>query len=157
MKLKLAGIAIITGLLLSGPVVADETSSVAKSETAKAKEAKSKSHKAKHKAAAVAAGAAAGTTAVAAKPAEAKVDMVAGQALAQRSACMTCHAVDKKVVGPAYKDVAAKYKGDKTAEAKLIEKVKKGGGGVWGTIPMPPNSQVKDDDIKTLVKWVLAH
>ena len=155
MKLKLAGIAIITGLLLSGPVMADETSSVAKSETAKAKDAKKKSHKAKHKAAAVAAGAAAG--AAAAKPAEAKVDMVAGQALAQRSACMTCHAVDKKVVGPAYKDVAAKYKGDKTAEAKLIEKVKKGGSGVWGTIPMPPNSQVKDDDIKTLVKWVLAH
>lgn len=155
MKLKLAGIAIITGLLLSGPVMADETSSVAKSETAKAKDAKKKSHKAKHKAAAVAAGAAAG--AAAAKPAEAKVDMLAGQALAQRSACMTCHAVDKKVVGPAYKDVAAKYKGDKTAEAKLIEKVKKGGSGVWGTIPMPPNAQIKDDDIKTLVKWVLAH
>ena len=155
MKLKLAGIAIITGLLLSGPVMADETSSVAKSETAKAKDAKKKSHKAKHKAAAVAAGAAAG--AAAAKPAEAKVDMVAGQALAQRSACMTCHGVDKKIVGPAFKDVAAKYKGDKTAEAKLIEKVKKGGSGVWGTIPMPPNSQIKDDDLKTLVKWVLAH
>ena len=155
MKLKLAGIAIITGLLLSGPVMADETSSVAKSETAKAKDAKKKSHKAKHTAAAVAAGAAAG--AAAAKPAEAKVDMVAGQALAQRSACMTCHAVDKKVVGPAYKEVAAKYKGDKTAEAKLIEKVKKGGSGVWGPVPMPPNGQAKDEDIKTLVKWVLAH
>ena len=155
MKLKLAGIAIITGLLLSGPVMADETSSVAKSETAKAKDAKKKSHKAKHTAAAVAAGAAAG--AAAAKPAEAKVDMVAGQALAQRSACMTCHGVDKKIVGPAFKDVAAKYKGDKTAEAKLIEKVKKGGSGAWGTIPMPPNSQIKDDDLKTLVKWALAH
>lgn len=77
--------------------------------------------------------------------------------LAKKSACLACHTVDKKLVGPAYKDVAKKYKGDKTAEAKLIEKVKKGGSGVWGPIPMPPNSpQVKDDDIKTLVKWVLA-
>ena len=76
--------------------------------------------------------------------------------LAQKNACMACHAVDKKVVGPAYKEVAAKYKGDKTAEAKLIEKVKKGGSGVWGQVPMPPNSTVKDEDIKTLVKWVLA-
>ena len=63
----------------------------------------------------------------------------------------------RSFVGPAYKDVAAKYKGDKTAEAKLIEKVKKGGSGVWGPMPMPPNGQVKDEDIKTLVKWVLAH
>jgi cytochrome c len=77
--------------------------------------------------------------------------------LAKKSACLACHTVDKKLVGPAYKDVAKKYKGDKTAEAKLIEKVKKGGSGVWGPIPMPANSpQVKDDDIKTLVKWVLA-
>jgi cytochrome c len=76
--------------------------------------------------------------------------------LAQKNNCMNCHAVDKKVVGPAYKDVAAKYKGDKTAEAKLIQKVKKGGSGVWGQVPMPPNSTVKDDDIKTLVKWVLS-
>ena len=155
MKLKPASVAVIAGLLLSAPVVADETVSVAKSEAAKASEAKKKASKAKHKAAAVAAGAAAG--AAAAQPAEGKVDMVAGQALAQRSACMTCHGVDKKIVGPAFKDVAAKYKGDKTAQAKLVEKVKKGGSGVWGTIPMPPNSQVKDDDLKTLVKWVLAH
>ena len=85
------------------------------------------------------------------------VDAAAGQALAQKSACLACHSVDKKLVGPAYKDVAKKYKGDKTAEAKLIEKVKKGGTGVWGQIPMPANSpQVKDDDIKTLVKWILA-
>jgi cytochrome c len=78
-------------------------------------------------------------------------------ALATKSACTACHAVDKKLVGPAYKDVAAKYRGDKGAEAKLIEKVKKGGTGVWGQIPMPPNSPtVKDEDIKTLVKWVLS-
>jgi cytochrome c len=76
--------------------------------------------------------------------------------LAQKSACLACHAVDKKLVGPAYKDVAAKYKDDKGAEAKLIEKVKKGGSGVWGSIPMPPNSAVKDEDIKTLVHWVLS-
>ena len=85
-----------------------------------------------------------------------KVDMAAGQALATKSACMSCHGIDKKIVGPAYKDVAAKYKGDKKAEAKLVEKVTKGGAGVWGQIPMPPNPQVKPEDIKTLVKWVLA-
>jgi cytochrome c len=76
--------------------------------------------------------------------------------LATKSQCMACHAVDKKVVGPSYKEVAAKYKGDKTAEAKLFEKVKKGGSGVWGPVPMPPNTAVKDEDIKTLVKWVLS-
>ncbi len=76
--------------------------------------------------------------------------------LAQKSNCMSCHAVDKKLVGPGYKEVAAKYKGDKTAEAKLVEKVKKGGAGVWGPIPMPANAQVSDADVKTLVKWVLA-
>lgn len=81
---------------------------------------------------------------------------VDAQALAQKSACLACHSVDKKLVGPAYKDVAKKYKGDKTAEAKLIEKVKKGGSGVWGPVPMPPNATVKDEDIKTLVKWILA-
>ncbi len=81
----------------------------------------------------------------------------ADQALAQKSGCMACHSVDKKVLGPAYKDVAAKYKGQKDAEAKLVDKVKKGGSGTWGPIPMPANSpQVKDEDIKTIVKWVLA-
>ena len=90
--------------------------------------------------------------------------LVAGQAnagdakeLAQKSGCLACHSVDKKVLGPAYKDVAAKYKGDKTAEAKLIAKVKAGGSGVWGPMPMPANSpQVKDADIKTIVEWVLS-
>jgi cytochrome c len=80
----------------------------------------------------------------------------AAEALAQKSGCLACHSVSQKVLGPAYKDVAAKYKGDKTAEAKLVEKVKKGGSGVWGPIPMPANSpQVKDADIKTIVAWVL--
>ena len=81
---------------------------------------------------------------------------MANLALAQKSNCLSCHAVDHKVVGPAYKDVAKKYAGDKGAEAKLIAKVKAGGSGVWGPIPMPPNSQVSDADIKTLVKWVLS-
>ena len=79
-----------------------------------------------------------------------------GLALAQKNSCLACHQVDKKVVGPAYKDVAAKYKGDKTAEAKLVKKVKEGGKGVWGEIPMPPNAQVSDADIKTIVHWILS-
>jgi len=84
-------------------------------------------------------------------------DAKAAEALAQKSGCLACHSIDKKVLGPAYKDVAAKYKGDKTAEAKMIEKVKKGGSGTWGPMPMPANSpQVKDEDIKTIVQWVLS-
>ena len=89
--------------------------------------------------------------------ANALADAKAGETLAKKDGCFTCHAVDNKVVGPAYKEVAAKYKGDKSVEAKLIEKVKKGGSGVWGQIPMPPNSpQVKDEDIKTIVQWILS-
>lgn len=85
------------------------------------------------------------------------VDAAAAQALAQKSGCLACHSVEKKILGPAYKDVAAKYKGDKTAEAKLVAKVKAGGSGVWGPMPMPANSpQVKDADIKTVVEWVLS-
>lgn len=80
----------------------------------------------------------------------------ANEALATKSGCTACHKVDAKLVGPAYKDVAAKYKGDKKAEAMLIDKVKKGGMGVWGPVPMPPNAGLKDEDVKTLVKWVLA-
>jgi cytochrome c len=75
--------------------------------------------------------------------------------LAKKSNCLACHMVDKKLVGPAYRDVAAKYKGQ-DVEAKLVAKVKAGGVGVWGNIPMPANTAVKEDDIKTLVKWVLA-
>ncbi|MCL4184652.1 MAG: c-type cytochrome [Burkholderiaceae bacterium] len=76
--------------------------------------------------------------------------------LAKKYNCIACHSVDKKMVGPAYKDVAAKYKGDASAAAKLVEKVKKGGSGVWGPVPMPPNAAVPDADVKTLVDWVLA-
>ena len=79
-----------------------------------------------------------------------------GKALLQKSGCTACHAEDKKLVGPAYKDVAAKYKGDAGAAAKLAEKVKKGGQGVWGQVPMPPNTAVSDADIKTLVAYILS-
>lgn len=80
----------------------------------------------------------------------------ASEELAKKHNCLVCHQVDKKVVGPSYKDVAAKYANDKAAEAKLSEKVKKGGVGVWGQVPMPPNATVPDADIKALVKWVLS-
>ncbi len=80
----------------------------------------------------------------------------ASEELAKKYMCLTCHTVDKKLVGPSYHDVAAKYKGDKGAEAKLVDKVKKGGVGVWGQIPMPPNDKVPDADLKALVKWVLT-
>ena len=80
----------------------------------------------------------------------------ANEKLAQANNCMTCHAVDKKVIGPSFKDVAAKYKGDKGAEAKLVQKVKAGGKGVWGEVVMPPNPQLKDEDAKALVSWVMS-
>ncbi len=76
--------------------------------------------------------------------------------LAQKKNCMACHAVDKKVLGPAYKDVAAKYTGQKDAVDKLAVKVVKGGSGVWGNIPMPANPQVTDAEAKQLVQWILT-
>ena len=80
----------------------------------------------------------------------------AQEELAKKHACLACHAVDKKLVGPAYKDVAAKYRGDAGAEAKLVEKVKKGSQGTWGQVPMPPNANVPDADVRALVKWILS-
>jgi cytochrome c len=80
----------------------------------------------------------------------------ANQALAQKNACLSCHGVDKKIVGPAYKEVAKKYAGDKTAQAKLVAKVKAGGKGVWGEIPMPPNPAVKTEDAEKIIEWVLS-
>ena len=80
----------------------------------------------------------------------------ADQALAQKSACMSCHQLDKKVVGPAFKDVAKKYKGDAKAEEHIVGVIKKGGKGVWGTVPMPPHPQVSDDNAKKLAAWVLS-
>ena len=81
---------------------------------------------------------------------------LADEALAKKYACTACHAIDKKLVGPAYKDVAAKYKGDAKAEEKIAAKVKKGGSGVFGPVPMPPNPNVPDADVAKLVKWVLS-
>ncbi|WP_405029486.1 c-type cytochrome [Methylobacillus flagellatus] len=83
-------------------------------------------------------------------------DEGAAQALAKKSGCLACHNVDKKVLGPSYKEVSAKYKNDKGAEAKLVAKVKAGGSGSWGDMPMPPNAHVKDEDIKAIVQWVLT-
>ena len=76
--------------------------------------------------------------------------------LAKAKNCMACHAVANKVVGPAYKDVAAKYAGQKDAEDKLTQKVLKGGSGVWGAVPMPANAQVSEAEARTLVKWILS-
>jgi cytochrome c len=81
---------------------------------------------------------------------------LANEELAKKHACFACHTVDKKLVGPSYKDVAAKYRNDKDAVAKLAQKVKNGSQGVWGSIPMPPNSAVPDADINALVKWILS-
>jgi cytochrome c len=86
---------------------------------------------------------------VVAAPAMAQAD------LAQKKNCLACHAIDQKLIGPAYKDVAAKYKGQKDAPAKLAEKIQKGGAGVWGQIPMPPNP-VTPEEAKSLAAWVLS-
>ena len=94
-------------------------------------------------------------SAAGAKPG-APLDLASGQAMMQKDGCSACHAVDRKIVGPAYQDVAAKYRGDASAQAKLMQKVKTGGAGVWGQVPMPPNAQVSDADIKALVTWILS-
>ena len=91
-----------------------------------------------------------------AQAANAALDNASAQAMMQKNGCAACHAIDKNVIGPGYQDVAAKYMGDKDALAKLSDKVKKGGVGVWGQVPMPPNVQVPDADIKDLVGWILT-
>ncbi len=88
--------------------------------------------------------------AIVAAPAFAQAD------LAEKKNCMACHAIDKKLVGPAYKDVAAKYAGQKDAVDKLAQKVIKGGSGAWGPVPMPANPQVNEADAKKLAAWVLT-
>lgn len=84
------------------------------------------------------------------------VPVLADQALATAKNCMACHAMDKKLVGPAYKEVAAKYAGQKDAVDKLAVKIMKGGSGVWGPVPMPANAQVNDAEAKKLAAWVLS-
>ena len=98
------------------------------------------------------AAAAAATIAAGAHGADAK----ASEALATTSGCLACHTVDKKLVGPSFKEIADRYRKDKSAEANLMQKVKVGGKGEWGDIPMPPNAHVKDADIKTLMQWILS-
>ena len=82
------------------------------------------------------------------------VPVQADEALAKKYNCLACHTVDKKAVGPAYKDIAKKYKGQ-NVNAQLEQKVKKGGSGVWGPVPMPPNAAVPEKDIHELVEWIL--
>ncbi|MES3004301.1 MAG: c-type cytochrome [Pseudomonadota bacterium] len=84
------------------------------------------------------------------------VPAMADLALATSKNCMACHAVDKKLVGPAYKEVAAKYAGQKDAADKLAAKIQKGGSGVWGPVPMPANPQVNEAEAKKLAAWVLT-
>lgn len=142
-KLAVVLISLVGFALSSGPVFAEDAAPV------KAKTTKKKPSAKKSKTAKAAAG-----TAVAATPV---VDAVAAQALATKHACLACHKMDAtKLIGPGFKEVAAKYKGDASAEAKLISKVKLGGSGAWGSIPMPPHPQVPDADLKTLVQWVLS-
>ena len=93
---------------------------------------------------------AAAMASMSAMPAWASADM------AQKKNCMACHATDKKLIGPSYKDVAAKYAGQKDAADKLAQKIHKGGSGVWGAVPMPANPQVSEAEAKQLAAWVLS-
>ena len=81
---------------------------------------------------------------------------LASEELAKQKACLACHQAATKVLGPSYKDIAARYKGDKDAEKKLAGKIRAGGTGVWGQIPMPPNAAVNEAEAITLAKWILA-
>ena len=84
------------------------------------------------------------------------MDAAAAKALASKSACLACHAVDKKLVGPSYKDVAAKHKGQADALEKVAARIKSGGSGIYGPVPMPAQPNLKDDELKLLAAWVLA-
>ncbi|MCU0736108.1 MAG: c-type cytochrome [Methylotetracoccus sp.] len=86
----------------------------------------------------------------------ASVNVNANEQLAQSKNCLACHGIEQKIVGPAYKDVANKYAGQPDVADKLAEKVVKGGGGVWGQMPMPPNPQVSAEEAKQLVQWILS-
>jgi cytochrome c len=84
------------------------------------------------------------------------LDAAAAKALASKSACLACHAVDKKLVGPAYQEVAAKHKGQADALEKVAARIKSGGSGLYGAVPMPPQPALKDEELKLLAAWVLA-
>ena len=94
--------------------------------------------------------------ALVAAPAYAALDNAQAEAMMKKDGCAACHSIDKKIVGPAYVDVAAKYKSDKNAVAMLSKKVKEGSTGVWGPIPMPPNAAVSQGDITELVTWIMT-
>ncbi len=98
----------------------------------------------------------AGAALLASGAAHAALDNAKAEAMMKKDGCAACHAIDKKLVGPSYVDVANKYRNDKGAAANLAKKVKAGGSGVWGQIPMPPNAAVSDADIKDLVEWILT-
>lgn len=98
----------------------------------------------------------AGAALLASGAAHAALDNSKAEAMMKKDGCAACHAIDKKLVGPSYLDVANKYRNDKGAAANLAKKVKAGGSGVWGQIPMPPNAAVSDADIKDLVEWILT-
>ncbi len=84
-------------------------------------------------------------------------DPKAVEAMMQKNGCFACHSVEQKIIGPAYRDVAKRYAGQADAPAKLVAKVKNGGGGVWGQMGMPPHPNLKDDDIRAMIGWVLDH
>ncbi len=88
--------------------------------------------------------------------AHAQVNADAAKALAEKNLCLACHKVEEKSVGPSFRDIAKKYQGDAKAQPALIAKLKKGGKGVWGTVPMPPAKDVPDEDLKTMVAWILS-
>lgn len=88
--------------------------------------------------------------------AHAQVNADAAKALAEKNLCLSCHKVEEKLVGPGFRDVAKKYQGVAEARATLIAKLKKGAKGVWGTMPMPPAKDVSDEDLKTMVAWILS-
>jgi cytochrome c len=88
--------------------------------------------------------------------AQAALDNAAAEALMKKDGCAACHAIDRRIVGPAFADVAARYRGERDAAAKLARKVKEGGSGVWGPIMMPPNTPVADEDVTALVTWILG-
>jgi len=83
-------------------------------------------------------------------------DAKAGEALARSSGCLACHTVDRKLVGPGFREIADRYRADKGAAPSLVQNVKAGSKGVWGDIPMPPNGHVRDADLKTIVDWILS-
>jgi cytochrome c len=93
---------------------------------------------------------------LAALSAHASVDAAKAKELASKNACLACHAVDRKLVGPSYKDVAAKHKGQADAVAKVAARIKSGGSGIYGPVPMPAQPNLKDDELKILAAWILA-